>query len=81
MFWKNVSPVPAFPYNLFPYIAAGWLVIALVIVFAFPRVAHRIGLNLASATDQENADRGWIKVPGRYRAIYARIACGESVFS
>ncbi len=57
-FWKNVSPVPAFPYNLFPYIDGAWLVIALVIVFAFPRFAQRIGLNLAAATEQELTDRG-----------------------
>lgn len=56
-FWKNVSPVPAFPYNLFPYIAAAWLVIALVIVFAFPGFARRIGINLASAAEQEDAKR------------------------
>jgi amino acid transporter len=31
--WKNVSPVPDFPFNLFPYIVAGWLVLGTAIAY------------------------------------------------
>jgi amino acid transporter len=31
--WKNISPVPDFPFNLFPYIVAGWLLVGTAIAF------------------------------------------------
>jgi amino acid transporter len=34
--WKNLSPVPDFPFNLFPYIVAGWLLAGLAITFVAP---------------------------------------------
>lgn len=49
VYYKQVVPVPASPYNLFPYIAAGWMVLALLIIFARPALARRIGKNLISA--------------------------------
>jgi amino acid transporter len=45
--WKNIYPAPAYPYNLFPYIAAGWMVLGLVIVLVQPGLAATIGRGLA----------------------------------
>jgi amino acid transporter len=44
--YHNVWPVPASPYNLFPYIVAGWVALAAVATFAIPGFARRIGLRL-----------------------------------
>jgi amino acid transporter len=46
--YKNVWG-PAHPYNLFPYYILGWLLLGVAITIAFPRLAHRIGRNLAEA--------------------------------
>jgi hypothetical protein len=45
--YANVYPVPDFPFNIFPYIVAAWLVIGLGIVLLVPGLARRIGANLA----------------------------------
>jgi amino acid transporter len=47
--YKNLWPRPPHPYNLFPYIIAGWLAVGIAITLAFPRLAHRIGRNLSEA--------------------------------
>ena len=47
VYWKNILPVPAAPYNAFPYIVAGWLAAAVVIIAMYPGLARRIGANLA----------------------------------
>ncbi len=44
--YSNIYPIPAPPYNIFPYVALAWLVIGLVIVFASPALVSRIGLHL-----------------------------------
>jgi amino acid transporter len=44
--YSNIYPIPASPYNIFPYVALAWLVIGLVIVFASPALVRRIGLHL-----------------------------------
>ena len=44
--YSNIYPIPASPYNIFPYVALAWLVIGLVIVFASPTLVRRIGLHL-----------------------------------
>jgi amino acid transporter len=44
--YSNLYPVPAPPYNIFPYIALAWLVIGLVIVFVSPALVRTIGLHL-----------------------------------
>jgi amino acid transporter len=44
--YKNVYPVPAWPYKLFPYVVLGWLAISLAVVVATPRFAERIGVSL-----------------------------------
>ena len=45
--YANVYPVPAFPFNIFPYVVAVWLVLGLGIVLLVPGLARRIGANLA----------------------------------
>jgi hypothetical protein len=45
--YANVYPVPDFPFNIFPYIVAAWLVLGLGIVLLVPGLARRIGVNLA----------------------------------
>jgi amino acid transporter len=54
--YKNVYPAPDFPFNLFPYIAGGWLLIGLASVLFVPGLARRIGTNLAAREDA-NTDR------------------------
>src|SRR5215467_6184407 len=44
--YSNLYPVPAAPYNIFPYVALAWLVIGLLIVFLSPALVRRIGLHL-----------------------------------
>src|SRR5579883_769364 len=44
--YSNLYPVPAPPYNIFPYVALAWLVIGLIIVFASPALVSQIGLHL-----------------------------------
>jgi hypothetical protein len=45
--YANVYPIPDFPFNIFPYIVATWLVLGLGIVLLVPGLARRIGANLA----------------------------------
>jgi hypothetical protein len=45
--YANVYPVPDFPFNIFPYVVAAWLVMGLGIVLLVPGLARRIGANLA----------------------------------
>ena len=45
--YRNVYPAPAFPFNIFPYIAAAWLVVGLGAVLLVPGLARRIGTSLA----------------------------------
>jgi len=45
--YANVYPVPDFPFNIFPYVVAAWLVLGLGIVLLVPGLARRIGANLA----------------------------------
>jgi amino acid transporter len=47
--YKNLWPRPPHPYDLFPYIIAGWLAVGIAITLAFPRLARRIGQNLSEA--------------------------------
>src|SRR5215211_5166226 len=45
--YANVYPVPDFPFNVFPYVVAVWLVLGFGIVLLVPGLARRIGVNLA----------------------------------
>ena len=44
--YSNIYPIPAPPYNIFPYVALAWLVIGLLVVFLSPALVRRIGLHL-----------------------------------
>jgi amino acid transporter len=44
--YRNVVPAPAFPFNLFPYIVAGWLVLGLGLALGLPNLSRRIRLGL-----------------------------------
>lgn len=50
----NVYPVPAFPYNTFPYIAAGWLIVGAALVILVPGLARRVGLRLTQELEGES---------------------------
>jgi amino acid transporter len=45
--YRNLVPAPAYPYNLFPYIVAAWLVLGLSLAVAVPEVRHRVSEGLA----------------------------------
>jgi amino acid transporter len=47
--YKNVWPRPAHPYDLFPLIVGGWLLLGAVITVAYPGLSRRIGRGLAEA--------------------------------
>jgi amino acid transporter len=53
--YKQVSPVPAYPYSRFPYYAGGYLLVGLAIVAFVPGMAARIGSRLAAEMDDEEA--------------------------
>jgi amino acid transporter len=44
--YSNIYPVPAPPFNIFPYVALAWLVIGLLIVLISPALVRSIGLHL-----------------------------------
>jgi len=45
--YRNVYPVREFPFNVFPYVVAGWLLIGLTIAVSLPGFAQRVGERLA----------------------------------
>jgi amino acid transporter len=57
-FYKQVWPRPAHPYNVFPFLVAGWCVVGIAITLAFPRLSRRIGRNLAEAEGIAGAPTG-----------------------
>jgi amino acid transporter len=54
--YKNLIPVPAAPYNLFPYIAGGWLVVGIACVVLRPGFARRIDARLAVVEEGDPAE-------------------------
>jgi amino acid transporter len=48
-FYKQVWPKPAYPYDLFPLIIAGWAVLGAAITLIFPKLTRRIGQGFAQA--------------------------------
>jgi amino acid transporter len=46
--YRNLIPAPAFPYNLFPYIVAGWLVLGASLALFVPELRRRVGQGLAA---------------------------------
>jgi amino acid transporter len=45
--YRNLVPSPAFPFNLFPYIVAGWLALGLTLAFTVPSLRRRVSEGLA----------------------------------
>ena len=45
--YRNIWPVPPSPFDVFPYVVAGWLVLGLAAVLLVPGLAGRIGRQLA----------------------------------
>jgi len=48
-FYKQVWPKPAYPYDLFPLLIAGWAALGIAITLAFPALTRRIGRGLAES--------------------------------
>jgi amino acid transporter len=48
-FYKQVWPKPAYPYDLFPLIIAGWAVAGAAITIVFPKLTRRIGQGFSEA--------------------------------
>lgn len=46
--YRNLIPVPDHPFNLFPYIVAGWLLAGLALSLGVPGLAGRISAQLAA---------------------------------
>jgi amino acid transporter len=61
--YKNVWPRPAYPYDNFPLMVGGWLLVGIAIALFYPGLARRVGIGLAEAegikgsTDEEGARR------------------------
>jgi amino acid transporter len=47
--YHNVYPVPPSPFDLFPYLVGGWLLIGLLVITFVPGLSERIALGLAAA--------------------------------
>jgi hypothetical protein len=52
--YKQVSG-QTFPYDRFPYVVAGWLLLSVVAVVAAPRFARRLGEGLAKREGLEES--------------------------
>jgi len=50
--YHQIFPTPPYPYNRFPYYAAVYLVIGILITFVVPGFARRVGDRLARETDE-----------------------------
>ena len=59
--YKNVWPVPPYPFEIFPYVVAGWLAIGLAAAFLVPGFASRVHSALESRT--ESADETPAAIP------------------
>jgi len=46
--YRNLWPVPDYPFNVFPYVVAAWLALAVAAVWAVPGLARRIERHLAT---------------------------------
>lgn len=44
--YNQIHPVPPSPYNVFPWVTLGWLVVGIAIVVLSPKLARRIGSGL-----------------------------------
>ena len=53
--YKNIWPVPDYPFNIFPYVVAGWLVLGTCVSFLVPGFAERIDKQLHRRTGEPEA--------------------------
>jgi amino acid transporter len=51
--YKNLWPVPPYPFNIFPYIVAGWLAIGALATLVVPGFAGRVAAQLRLRTEIE----------------------------
>ena len=51
--YKNLWPVPAYPFDVFPYIVAGWLAVGLAIAIFVPGFSSRVDRELRSRTEND----------------------------
>jgi amino acid transporter len=54
--YKNLWPVPDYPFNIFPYVVAAWLAVGLAAVFLLPGFATRAAEGLAVAPADEKTE-------------------------
>jgi amino acid transporter len=47
--YKNVWPRPAYPYDNFPLMVGGWLLLGIGITLFYPGLARRVGIGLSEA--------------------------------
>jgi hypothetical protein len=45
--YKNVWPVPAYPFDVFPYVVAAWLAVGICITLVVPGFVRRIEEHLS----------------------------------
>jgi len=50
--YKNLWPVPAYPFNIFPYVVAAWLAVGLAAAWLAPGVAARVASGLVDSDDE-----------------------------
>jgi amino acid transporter len=48
-FYKQVWPKPAYPYDVFPLLIAGWALVGIAVTLLFPALTRRIGKGLSEA--------------------------------
>jgi amino acid transporter len=48
-FYKQVWPKPAYPYDVFPLLIAGWALVGILVTFAFPALTRRLGKGLSES--------------------------------
>jgi amino acid transporter len=53
--YRQLHPTPPHPYNLFPYMVAGWLIAGLAFVCLMPGMARKIGQRLASELARDDS--------------------------
>jgi amino acid transporter len=61
--YKNLYPVPDDPFNLFPYVVAAWILVAVAVVLLVPGLARRMGDRLRQ--EEGLVDPGPDPVPAR----------------
>lgn len=52
--YSNIFPMPAAPYNYFPYIVLGWIIVGIVITMVSPNLVSRIAKRLMEEGTEED---------------------------